>query len=344
MRCCSPSRTRRRRPRSCCACLVRALGRKRFGDERHYVLKLSSWNVHALALFRRAFPAGAADLAAARARGSGGLAAGRSARLARRCATMPPPARRCSASTRRSATPRAFCVAARGRFVRGGPRHSRPALVLDYADSAGGRLGSGPRRCSASRSGADDIARMARGSALCGEGPGAAPPFAAAPQARRAVRRPAATQRRVLRPTLRRSGPAHAVGAARDLPAAHLPITAEARAHRAASGHGADFLYAPGSALRHASLSRCSLDTARHGRTARRPGTEEPARASRRRRPRARRRAGPYFWVGLVLVCWRRWRGGCTRGPRRRRPPAASAPTAGRCRSCAARRRKATSR
>ena len=36
--------------------LVRALGRRRFGDERHYVLKLSSWNVTRLALFRRAFP------------------------------------------------------------------------------------------------------------------------------------------------------------------------------------------------------------------------------------------------------------------------------------------------
>lgn len=36
--------------------LVRALGRRRFGDERHYVLKLSSWNVSRLALYRRAFP------------------------------------------------------------------------------------------------------------------------------------------------------------------------------------------------------------------------------------------------------------------------------------------------
>jgi hypothetical protein len=37
--------------------LVRALGRKRFDDERHYVLKLSSWNVTRASLFRRAFPA-----------------------------------------------------------------------------------------------------------------------------------------------------------------------------------------------------------------------------------------------------------------------------------------------
>jgi hypothetical protein len=37
--------------------LVRALGRRRFGDERHYVLKLSSWNIARLSLFRRAFPA-----------------------------------------------------------------------------------------------------------------------------------------------------------------------------------------------------------------------------------------------------------------------------------------------
>ena len=36
--------------------LVRALGRRRFGDERRYLLKLSSWNVCHIALFRRAFP------------------------------------------------------------------------------------------------------------------------------------------------------------------------------------------------------------------------------------------------------------------------------------------------
>jgi hypothetical protein len=36
--------------------LVRALGRRRFGDERRYVLKLSSWNVTRMELFRRAFP------------------------------------------------------------------------------------------------------------------------------------------------------------------------------------------------------------------------------------------------------------------------------------------------
>jgi len=36
--------------------MVRALGRQRFGDERSYVLKLSSWNVTHQALFRRAFP------------------------------------------------------------------------------------------------------------------------------------------------------------------------------------------------------------------------------------------------------------------------------------------------
>jgi hypothetical protein len=36
--------------------LVRALGRIRFGDERRYILKLSSWNIRRLELFRRAFP------------------------------------------------------------------------------------------------------------------------------------------------------------------------------------------------------------------------------------------------------------------------------------------------
>ena len=35
---------------------MRALGRVRFGDERHLVLKLSSWNIRKAALFRRAFP------------------------------------------------------------------------------------------------------------------------------------------------------------------------------------------------------------------------------------------------------------------------------------------------
>ena len=36
--------------------LVRALGRIRFGDERYFVLKLSSWNILKAALFRLAFP------------------------------------------------------------------------------------------------------------------------------------------------------------------------------------------------------------------------------------------------------------------------------------------------
>ena len=36
--------------------LIRAFGRVRLGDERHYVLKLSSWNVRKLDVFRNAFP------------------------------------------------------------------------------------------------------------------------------------------------------------------------------------------------------------------------------------------------------------------------------------------------
>ena len=36
--------------------LVRALGRKRLGNERHLVVKPSSWNIRKLDLFRRAFP------------------------------------------------------------------------------------------------------------------------------------------------------------------------------------------------------------------------------------------------------------------------------------------------
>jgi len=36
--------------------VIRALGRRRLGDERHYVVKLSSWNICRRALFARAFP------------------------------------------------------------------------------------------------------------------------------------------------------------------------------------------------------------------------------------------------------------------------------------------------
>jgi hypothetical protein len=36
--------------------VVRALARRRFGDERHAVFKLSSWNARRISLFRRAFP------------------------------------------------------------------------------------------------------------------------------------------------------------------------------------------------------------------------------------------------------------------------------------------------
>jgi hypothetical protein len=36
--------------------LIRAFGRVRSGDERHFVLKLSSWNIRLGRLFRRAFP------------------------------------------------------------------------------------------------------------------------------------------------------------------------------------------------------------------------------------------------------------------------------------------------
>ena len=42
---------------ACLRLMIRALGRKRFGEERHYVVKFSSWNVRRLALLRAAFPA-----------------------------------------------------------------------------------------------------------------------------------------------------------------------------------------------------------------------------------------------------------------------------------------------
>lgn len=41
---------------ACLRLMIRALGRKRFGDERHYVVKFSSWNVRRLELLRAAFP------------------------------------------------------------------------------------------------------------------------------------------------------------------------------------------------------------------------------------------------------------------------------------------------
>lgn len=40
----------------CLRLMIRALGRKRFGEERNYVVKFSSWNVRRLALLRAAFP------------------------------------------------------------------------------------------------------------------------------------------------------------------------------------------------------------------------------------------------------------------------------------------------
>src|SRR5438552_2215761 len=47
---------RHRVPRAVLHADRRALGRKRFGEERHYVVKFSSWNVRRLDLLRAAFP------------------------------------------------------------------------------------------------------------------------------------------------------------------------------------------------------------------------------------------------------------------------------------------------
>jgi hypothetical protein len=41
---------------ACLRLMIRALGRRRFGAERHYVVKFSSWNVRRLKLLRAAFP------------------------------------------------------------------------------------------------------------------------------------------------------------------------------------------------------------------------------------------------------------------------------------------------
>jgi len=41
---------------ACLRLMIRALGRKRFGEERHFVVKFSSWNVRRLGLLRAAFP------------------------------------------------------------------------------------------------------------------------------------------------------------------------------------------------------------------------------------------------------------------------------------------------
>ncbi len=112
--------------------VVRALGRKRFGDERHYVLKLSSWNVRRFALFRAAFPAARfiwlqrepeAVLASLLADPPGWVALRRDAGSARALfgieEGMPDDG--------------SFCVRAVASLFEAA-RHLAPDLVLDYAD------------------------------------------------------------------------------------------------------------------------------------------------------------------------------------------------------------------
>lgn len=161
--------------------LVRALGRKRFGDERHYVLKLSSWNVTRCALIRRAFPAARliwlqrepeAVVASLLADPPGWLGLRRDAAAMR--ALFGIDAARDDGS---------LCIAAVAALF-AAARTFAPDLVLDYADlpaaaweAAAPLLGIAP--------GADDIGRMERAARFAAKDPVPRPFAAAAPEVRR---------------------------------------------------------------------------------------------------------------------------------------------------------------
>jgi len=162
--------------------LVRALGRKRFGDERHYVLKLSSWNVTHAERVRQAFPAAKilwlqrapqAVVASMLADPPGWMKLRRDAAAVRALFGLEAGA----------ADDEAFAVAAVAVLLRAAQKLVAD-LVLDYADLPAAAwekvatlAGLAP--------GADDIARMAR--VACFDAKDAAERLfaAAAPEARR---------------------------------------------------------------------------------------------------------------------------------------------------------------
>jgi len=116
--------------------LVRALGRRRFGDERHYVLKLSSWNICRLDLFRRAFPDAkliwvqrepAEVLASLMADPPGWLALGRAPELAERLFGLAPP-------ELPALDPPGFCVRALAAMLAAAEAAGDAALTVDYRE------------------------------------------------------------------------------------------------------------------------------------------------------------------------------------------------------------------
>ena len=114
--------------------LVRALGRRRFGDEHRYIVKLSSWNVTRLALFRAAFPnvpviwlqrAPEATAASLLAQPPGWLALRHDKAASRAIFALDGPALR---------SPEAFCAGAIAALLAAASTINDPALVLDYAE------------------------------------------------------------------------------------------------------------------------------------------------------------------------------------------------------------------
>ncbi len=130
--------------------MVRALGRRRFGDEHRLVLKLSSWNVRRLDLFRAAFPAApaiwlqrepAAIAASLLARPPGWLGL-----------WQDPAARTMFGLDRAPASSAEFCVAALASLFAAARAIDGRVLHLDYADLPAAAWERWPRRSSGSRS------------------------------------------------------------------------------------------------------------------------------------------------------------------------------------------------
>ncbi len=162
--------------------LVRALGRKRFGDERHYVLKLSSWNVTRAALVRAAFPAARiiwlqrapeAVVASILADPPGWMKLRRDPAAVRALFGIEAPGE----------DDAGFCIAAVAALLRAAQKLA-PDLVLDYGElpqaawaEAAALLGLAP--------GADDIARMARAARFAAKDAVLRPFVPATPEGRR---------------------------------------------------------------------------------------------------------------------------------------------------------------
>jgi hypothetical protein len=157
--------------------LVRALGRKRLGDERHYVLKLSSWNVCRFALFRSAFPKARLlwlqrepekVLASLLADPPGWFALARDAAIARRLFGID--------AARPDAA--AFALGVIAALFEAASRLAPYACVIDYAQLPGAAWGEAASAIGLALR-PDDIARMAEEARYTAKEPGRRP-FAAA--------------------------------------------------------------------------------------------------------------------------------------------------------------------